>query len=127
MQHTTTVVHAVQCSGETTVKKYSTVQSVPKSTSSVLTELNELRSDVASLKTLSAKIAQIRELLQPPAFAPQQYPASAQRDPERKAGQCQMPPYWQSPGIIQMRANTQYHPCMVEIRVLTRSPIERCF
>lgn len=64
VQHTTTVVHSVKSSEETTDKKSSITSNTPKPSSSVLSELKELRTDVASLKKLSAEIAHIRESLQ---------------------------------------------------------------
>ncbi|XP_016350835.1 uncharacterized protein LOC107695446 [Sinocyclocheilus anshuiensis] len=45
VQHTTTVVHAVKSNDETTDKKSSATQSAPKSSSNVLLELKELRTE----------------------------------------------------------------------------------
>ncbi len=107
VQHTTTVVHAVKSNDETTNKKFSATQSAPKSPSNMLSELKELRTDVASLKTLSAEIAHIRESLQQPAFASPPCPVPAQGVPEREIIQCQVQPHWPSPGN---QVNTQFQP-----------------
>ncbi|KAL1249451.1 hypothetical protein QQF64_020456 [Cirrhinus molitorella] len=118
VQHATTIVHAVQSNGETTDKKLCAVQSVPKSSSNVLTELKELRTDVASLKTLSAEIAHIRESLQRPAFNSPQYPVPALGLPEKEMVQYQVQPYWSSPTTNQMRVNTQFQPQYIAPTIL---------
>lgn len=110
VQHPTTVVHSVKSSDETTDKKLSVTSSGPKSSSSVLSELKELRTDVASLKTLSAEIAHIRESLQQPALASPQYPIPTPRASDREIVQCPVQPCWASPGTNQTRVNTQFQP-----------------
>lgn len=130
VQHTTTVVHAVQSCGETIDKKPNAVQGVPKSSSNVLTELKELRTDVASLKTLSAEIAHIRESVQRPAFTSPQYPLPAQKVPERDLVQCQVQPCWPSPTTHQMRVNTPFQPHYMRQQYYvppTRSQARKCF
>lgn len=64
----------------------------------MLSELKELRTDVALVKSVSAEIAHIRETLQQPAFASPQCPVPAQGVPKREVIQCQLQPYWPSPG-----------------------------
>ncbi|KAL1267688.1 hypothetical protein QQF64_033051 [Cirrhinus molitorella] len=130
VQHATTIVHAVQSNGETTDKKLCAVQSVPKSSSNVLTELKELRTDVASLKTLSAEIAHIRESLQRSAFNSPQYPVPALGLPEKEMVQYQVQPYWSSLTTNQMRVNTQFQPQYMPRQYYvhsTRSQARKCF
>ncbi len=130
VQHTTTVVHAVKSNDETPDKKFGATQSAPKSSSNVLSELKDLRTDVASLKTLSAEIAHIRESLQQPAFASPQCPVPAQGVPEREIIQCQVQPYWPSPGTNQMRVNTQFQPQYTPRQYYappTHSQARKCF
>jgi len=83
------VVHAVKTSGEVTDKKSSVAQNVPKPSFDVVTELKVLKTDVASLKTLNAEIAHIRESLQQPAFASPQFAIPSQRASDREIVQCQ--------------------------------------
>lgn len=126
VQHTTTVVHAVTSSGEVTDKKPSVTQSVPKSSPDVLTELKELRTDVDSLKTLNAEIAHIRESLQQPACVSPQFPILS----DRESVQCQVQPYWVSPGANQTRANTQFQPQYMPRQYYSPTPrvqARKCF
>jgi len=102
------VVHAVKTSGEVTDKKSSVAQNVPKPSFDVVTELKVLKTDVASLKTLNAEIAHIRESLQQPAFASPQFAIPSQRASDREIVQCQA--HWTSPGANQTRLNTQFQP-----------------
>lgn len=130
MQHTPTVVHSVKSSDETTDKKPSVTSSGTKPSSSVLSELKELRTDVASLKTLSVEIAHIRESLQQPAFASPQCPIPTPRTSDREIVQCPVQPYWASPGTNQTRVNTQFQPQYMPRRYYaptTHSQARKCF
>ncbi|GAA6090899.1 NACHT, LRR and PYD domains-containing protein 12-like [Tachysurus ichikawai] len=130
VQHTNTVVHSVKSSDETTDKKPSVTSSAPKPSSSVLTELKELRTDVASLKTLSAEIAHIQESLQQPAFASPQGPVPTPRAFDREIVQCPVQPYWASPGANQTKVNTQFQPQYMPRQYyapITRSQARKCF
>lgn len=108
VQHTSTVIHSVTSSEETTDKKSSVTSSAPKPSSSVLSELKELRTDVASLKTLSAEIAHIRESLQQPTFASPQCTVPTQRAFDREMVQGPVQPYWASPGANPTNLSTQF-------------------
>lgn len=76
----------------------------------MLSELKELRTDIASLKTLSAEIAHIRESLQQPVFASPQCAVPTQRTFDREMVQCPVQPYWAPPGANPTNLSTQFQP-----------------
>lgn len=99
-------IYSVQ-SSDTPVKKYeksSAQQNLSKISPMLLSQLEEMRSEMALLKDLKAEVSQIRESMQPPQCMPRQHPAaggpdgtSAQQFPSQ---QVQDPPqgYWVTPG-----------------------------
>lgn len=111
-------IHSAQTSDNPAEKKEKTVaqHNSSKTQPDILTELKEMKSNIALLNDLKAEVSQIKEFIQKPQCAPSQYPSQAE-GPQNNVGQQmtappppQLPPpgQWPMPGYGQQGNHVQY-------------------
>lgn len=104
--------------------------------SPILTQLEEIRSEMAMLKDLKAEVSQIRESMQQPRYTPRQHPIAGGTDgasvPQFSGLQMQDPPqgYWFTPGPRHRGGTAQYQQRFApqsSFPPSNRGRIRRCF